>query len=88
MCLRLNHTPTYTQPQTPDIPTNPETFGCLTSSYHTLLLRFDLPLSHVIPQCYHVESPMHVFRFEEICFLSACDEFARPAVWDANSQDI
>lgn len=43
MCLCLNHTPTHTQPQTFDIPTKPETFRYLTSSYHTLRLRLDLP---------------------------------------------
>lgn len=42
MCLCLNHTPTHTQPQTSDIPTYPETFRFLTSSYHTLRLHFDL----------------------------------------------
>ena len=48
MCLRLNHTPTHTQPPTSDIPTNPQTFQYLTSSYHTLRLGFDLLFTHII----------------------------------------
>lgn len=88
MCLRLNHTPTHTQPQTSDIPTNPETFRYLTSSYHTLRLCFDLLLTRIILQRYHVASPIYILSFENICFLRARDEFGRYALRDSNLHDI
>lgn len=62
MCLRLNHTPTHTQPQTSDIPANPQTFRYLTSSYHTLRLRFDLVFTHIIPWRYHEAFLVYVFK--------------------------
>lgn len=69
MCLCLNHTPTHTQPQTSDIPTNPETFWYLTSSYHALWLHFDLLLSHII-FCVITWRPPHIVQLWK-CFLRA-----------------
>lgn len=89
MCLCLNHTPTHTQAQTSDIPSNPETFRYLTSSYHTLRFRFDLLLTRIILQRYHVASPVCILGFENICFLRACDEFGRSSLaWTWFLQDM
>lgn len=70
MCLCLNHTPTHTHtlPKTSDIPAHPKTFRYLTSSYHTLRLSFDLLLTHVVRQCYHLASPFYILSFEGILF--------------------
>lgn len=75
MCLRLNHTPTHTQPETSDIPTNPETFPFLTSSYHTLSLRFDLLFKARYSSALSCGIPYVHTGLWACLFPRACDEF-------------
>lgn len=79
MCLRLNHAPTHTQPQTSGISTKPETFSCLTSSYYTFRPRFDLILTHINLLRYHVTPPCMFSALTIFVFLRACDEFGAQA---------
>lgn len=91
--ITLPHTHTHTLPKTSDIPAHPKTFRYLTSSYHTLRLSFDLLLTHVVRQCYHLASPFYIFSFEGILFFvffggGICGDSGSSALQDLNLCDV